>query len=155
MSRRYGVIDATVESVDDPDGEGRILVRFPRLSDDAQGFWAPVATLMAGAGRGSWFRPEVGDEVLVAFLQGDVQHPYVLGGMWNGEHQPPETDGNKRTFKSKSGHLLTFDDTGGGERIEIRSQGGLKVVLDDAEPKIELEGGGRRIVMSEGKIEFF
>ena len=80
-----------VKDVDDPNGEGRIRVDFPWMGGNNQSYWAPVATLMSGSGRGSWFMPEVGDEVLVAFDHEDVNHPYILGFLWNGKDKPPET----------------------------------------------------------------
>ena len=61
MGRFSGVVTGTVTSVDDPDGQGRVQVNFPWLGGQNQGYWSPVATLMSGGGRGSWFMPVVGD----------------------------------------------------------------------------------------------
>ena len=70
MSKIPGVVTGQVTSVDDPDKQGRVQVSFPFLGGQNDSTWAPVATLMSGKSRGSWFMPEVGDEVLVAFNQG-------------------------------------------------------------------------------------
>ncbi|MFQ5812408.1 MAG: phage baseplate assembly protein V [Anaerolineae bacterium] len=175
MSRIEGVVVGVVRSLDDPQNEGRIQVDFPWLPGKNRSFWAPVATLMAGGNRGAWFMPEPQDEVLVAFDHGDVNHPYIIGFLWNGQDKPPETDPNIRMLKTKKGHTIILDDKDDEEKIEIRSQsghqfllndksekieirskGGLHVLLDDASGggKIELKGGQRSMVMSRGKVEF-
>ena len=90
--------------------------------------WARLATLMGGANRGSWFIPEHGDEVLVAFEGGDPRRPYVLGGLWNGSDAPPETmdgAGNnyKKVLKTRNGVKVTLDDTDGSEQLILRDAG--------------------------------
>lgn len=110
MSHMRGVITGQVVSVDDPDKQGRVQVKFPFLGGQNDSFWAPVTTMMAGGGRGAWFMPEVGDEVLAAFNQDDVAHPHILGFLWNGQDQPPETDPQMRVFHSFNGHEIRFYD---------------------------------------------
>ena len=92
--RLVGVYPALVTDVQDPDGQGRVKVSLPFVNG-AEGpqaaAWARLATFMAGADRGSWFIPEVKDEVLVAFMAGDARHPVVIGALWNGVDAPPET----------------------------------------------------------------
>ncbi len=147
VKRAYGVAGGIVTNNKDPDGFFRIRVTFPWLSDSNETDWVRIATLMAGGERGSFFLPEVGDEVLVAFEHGDINHPYVIGMIWNGKDKPPETniDGqnNIRKIRSRSGHEIIFndDDTAQQEKIEIQTNGGHKVVLDDSagKEKIEIE----------------
>ncbi|MGP8175884.1 MAG: phage baseplate assembly protein V [Terracidiphilus sp.] len=124
MGRFSGVVTGKVTSVDDPDGQGRVQVNFPWLGGQNQGYWSPVATLMSGGGRGSWFMPVVGDEVLVAFEQEDVNHSYVIGYMWNGQDTPPSTDTNLRTIRSVNGHEIQLYDppVSGGDQGYIRLQ---------------------------------
>jgi phage baseplate assembly protein V len=121
--RHPGVAIALVTNNKDPDGLGRVKVRLPWLSDQAESDWARLATPMAGPARGLYFLPEVGDEVLVAFEHGNPETLYVLGGLWNGKDKPPESnsDGknNLRTIKSRSGHIIRLTDTAGEEKIEI------------------------------------
>jgi uncharacterized protein involved in type VI secretion and phage assembly len=113
-----------VVNVEDPDGQGRVQVSFPWLGGQNESYWAPVATLMAGGGRGSWFMPVVGDEVLVAFNHEDVAHPYILGYLWNGVDQPPSTDVNLRTIHSVNGHEVQLYDpaVSSGDEGYIRIQ---------------------------------
>src|SRR3972149_536693 len=85
-----GVVPGIVTNNQDPDGLGRVKIKFPWLSDDNETDWVRIATLMAGGQRGGFFLPEVGDEVLVAFEHGDINHPYVIGALWNGVDKPPE-----------------------------------------------------------------
>jgi uncharacterized protein involved in type VI secretion and phage assembly len=121
--RIYGVAVGIVSKNQDPQNLGRVRMKFPWLSDDHESDWARNATFMAGNGRGSYFLPEVNDEVLVAFEHGDVRFPYVIGSMWNGQDKPPadNSDGknNIRVIHSRSGHMIRLDDTDGGEKIEI------------------------------------
>jgi len=112
-----------------------------------------VAAPMAGKGRGFFFQPEVDDEVLLAFEEGDPQHPYIIGFMWNGVDKPPETELQNRVIVTPGGHTVRFEDKQGSRRIIIRSSGGLHLTLDDADKSISLEGGGRKLKMHDGKFE--
>ena len=105
--RWYGVYPALVTDIKDPDGQGRVKVTLP-WSPDTGGAryeaWARLATLMGGNNRGSWFVPDVNDEVLVAFEGGDTRRPYVVGALWNGSDTPPDSmDGGGRTTRRCSG----------------------------------------------------
>jgi uncharacterized protein involved in type VI secretion and phage assembly len=135
VGRISGVVTGKVIDVNDPDGQGRVQVSLPWMGGQNEGYWSPVATLMSGGGRGSWFMPVVGDEVLLAFNQEDVNHPYILGYLWNGQDQPPSNDPNLRTIRSVNGHEIQFYDppVAGGDQGYIRIQyargdGGVNVV---------------------------
>jgi Uncharacterized protein conserved in bacteria len=174
--RFLGITIGIVTNNQDPDGLGRIKVRLPYLSDEDESHWARVVTPMAGNDRGLYFLPEVDDEVLVAFEQGIVEFPYVLGSLWNGKDKAPEAndDGknNFRTLKSRSGHVIRFDDTEGSEKIEIidgakktsitisSSDGSINIVADadvtiqSSNGKLTLSGNGIEIKSQAGvKIE--
>jgi uncharacterized protein involved in type VI secretion and phage assembly len=122
-SRIYGVVVGVVTNNQDPDGMGRVKVKFPWLSDADESHWARMAVPMAGKARGIYFLPEVEDEVLVAFEHGDMRFPCVLGALWNGKDAPPakNDDGknNLRVIKSRSGHVIRLNDEDGKEKIEI------------------------------------
>lgn len=124
MGRISGVVTGTVTSNSDPDGQGRVQVSFPFLGGQNQSYWAPIATLMSGGGRGAWFMPELGDEVLVAFNQEDVGHPYIIGFLWNGQDTPPTTDTHLRTIHSVNGHEVQLYDPppSGGDEGYVRIQ---------------------------------
>ncbi len=147
-----GVAPAIVIDNEDEEQMGRVKLKFPWLSDDNESNWARIATLMSGAEQGSFFLPEVGDEVLVAFDQGNIDCPYVIGMLWNGTATPPETNGdgenNIRTIKSRSGHSLTFDDTSDKSKLELLSSTGHTILLDDTSsgPKVEIASAGGNIV---------
>ncbi len=156
-SKIYGVVMGIVTNNRDPDGMGRVKVKFPWLEDKEESHWARISTLMAGKDRGSFFLPEVDDEVLVAFEQGDITRPYVIGALWNGSDNPPETnsDGknNIRKIKSRSGHEIIFDDndTEQKEKITIHTKADHKIVLDDSagQEKIEIidKTGNNKIII--------
>jgi uncharacterized protein involved in type VI secretion and phage assembly len=123
----------------DPDGKGRVKVKFPWLSDDNASNWARVVAPGAGSSRGIEFLPEVNDEVLVDFELGDINYPYVLGGLWNGQDAPPLASSaaveagkvNKRVIQTRAGHVITLDDTEGAGGITIQDKSGDKVFLDN------------------------
>ena len=133
--RASGVAVGLVINNLDPQGQGRVQVKLPNFSDLDVGHWARIAVLMAGNQRGTYFLPEIGDEVLVAFENGDIERPFVLGGLWNGQDSPPDSnsDGknNKRLIKSRSGHIVRFDDTDGAEKIEIIDKSGNNAITFD------------------------
>ena len=172
--RIYGVVVGIVKDINDPGGLGRVKVNFPWLSEDSDStspddqeershsYWARIATLMAGSGRGSFFIPEIGDEVLVAFEHGDLNHPFVLGCLWNSEDTPPESmdsdsKNHIRSIRTRSGHVISFDDNTDDQAasITITSQGGHSVTLDDSGGKgnisVKTAGGHSLTLDDEGK----
>ncbi len=124
MGRISGVVTGQVVNVVDPEGQGRVQVSLPWLGGQNESYWAPIATMMSGRGRGSWFMPEVGDEVLIAFSQEDVAHPFVIGFLWNGQDTPPTTDPHLRTIHSVNGHQIQIYDppVSAGDQGYIRIQ---------------------------------
>ena len=132
--RINGVVVGIVTDNDDPQKLGRVKVTFRWLSDDNGTDWARVANLYAGQDRGSLFTPEVEDEVLVAFEYGDINRPFVIGGLWNDEGKPPEpeTDNSLKKIKTKSGHEIVLLDKDNKEKIEVKSKSGHKILLDDS-----------------------
>jgi uncharacterized protein involved in type VI secretion and phage assembly len=143
--RIEGVLVGIVTNNHDPDGMGRVRVRFPVRESNDDSHWARIATLMAGKERGSFFLPEVGDEVLVAFEQGNAEHPYVIGALWNGQDVPPEpnSDGknNIRKIRSRSGHEILFNDDAEArqEKVVIKTKAGHVITLDDASGQEKIE----------------
>jgi len=131
----YGVVIGVVTNNQDPDKLGRVKVRFPWLDDEDESNWAPIATTMAGNNRGTFFLPEVDDEVIVAFDHGNVQKPYVLGALWNGVDKPvrDNADGknNQRVIRSRAGHEFILNDEDGKEQVEIKTKAGHQFLLDD------------------------
>jgi len=141
----------------DPDGEDRIKVRLPLISTSEDGIWARLATLDAGKERGTFFRPEIGDEVIVGFLNDDPRHPVVLGMCHSSAKPAPEQakdDNHRKGYVSREKMKFTFDDekkiisleTPGGNKmtlseedkgITFKDQNGNKITLDDNGIKIE------------------
>ena len=173
MKRYPGVVTALVKNLDDPDGLGRIELQFPWLSDSVRSSWAPVAAPLAGKDRGAFFMPEIDDEALVAFEHGDVNHPLIIGFLWNGVDTPPETTNQNRVIKTPGGHQLRFEDKNGEKKVILKSNGGHQIEIDDAAETVTIKtnsgnqfvvlndanksttvrGGGRLIEMANGKIQ--
>jgi phage protein D len=147
-----GVSIAQVTDVRDPDGLGRVKVKFPWLSDAYVSDWARTVQAGAGPDRGAVVLPEVNDEVLVAFEQGDLRRPYVLGGLWNGVDKPKLGDGlvdgstgavKRRGFVSKKGHCLVFFDDDSDEGVAVLTgDKRLKVSLNKTKTTIHVSSGG-------------
>lgn len=155
MPQINGVLLGVVVDNIDPSSRGRVKVRFQhrhslggldrerniRRDDERDELWARVATLMAGDNRGTWFMPDVGDEVLVAFNAGDPTRAYVLGALWNSTNQPPESmqGGNpKKVLRSRNGLEITLNDVDGHESLTIETPGGQKLVLSDGPGEIQI-----------------
>ena len=141
----HGVHVAIVRDNGDPEGLGRVRLEYPWRESSAPSGWARIAVPMAGPDRGTYFLPEPGDEVLVAFAGADLDHPYVVGALWNGEDGPPvqnrDGDNDRRGITSRNGHRLTFDDAGDGGRVVVETAAGSRIVLDD--------GGGETITVED------
>ena len=157
--RFYGVVVGVVTNNRDPDSMHRVKVRFPWLDLDHESHWARVVATMAGNGRGAYFLPEVDDEVLVAFEHGSLEHPYVVGSLWNGKDKPHENNNDgkndNRTIKSRSGHIVRLCDSSGGERIEVIDKtGSNKIVIASSDNKITIEAQGDIEITSQtGKVK--
>ncbi|MCP4369590.1 MAG: phage tail protein [Deltaproteobacteria bacterium] len=139
-----GVAIAVVTNNKDKGGVGRVKVKYPWREDEDESYWARIATPMAGNEMGLYLLPEVGQEVLVAFKNGDINYPYILGALWSKNKKPPETndDGknNIRLIKSRSGHKVVLDDTDGSEKIEIIDKSGSNhITIDTAQNTIEIK----------------
>ncbi|MDQ3773297.1 MAG: phage baseplate assembly protein V [Pseudomonadota bacterium] len=135
-----GVSVAVVSQNRDPDGLGRVKIRFPWRENPDESHWARIAVPMAGGGRGTWFLPEVGDEVLVACDAERVEHPYIVGCLWNGQDKPPQTNADGRNdlrmIRSRSGHEIVFDDG---------AQGRIDIHLKDDKRRVRLVQNGIEI----------
>jgi uncharacterized protein involved in type VI secretion and phage assembly len=153
MKQYPGVVTAIVKSLNDPEGQGRIELQFPWLSDSLRSSWAPVAAPLAGKQRGLFFMPEIDDEVLVAFEHGRFEHPYIVGYLWNGVDTPPESNPDNRVVVTPGGHTLRFEDGAGGKKVILKSSSGQTITLDDSDGSITLEGGQRILKMSNGVVQ--
>ena len=143
----YGVYPARVTDIVDPDQQGRVKVRLPWSPDPGDGnyeAWARLATMMGGNDRGTFFIPDVDDEVLVAFEAGNPRRPYVVGALWNGQDSPPEQmdgagENNLKTILSRQGVRITMDDTDGATKLRLETPMGQSIVLDDEQLSIEAQ----------------
>ena len=151
-----GVVTAVVTNTDDPNSWGRVKVKFPWMSDEAESEWARVSSPGAGPAAGFYAVPDVGHEVLVAFEHGDISRPYILGGMWNGQHNlPPEVSVKSgeapqvRSWQSLHGHHITLYDND-NKKIEIVTEGGHQIVISDSDGKLEIAtAGGHKMMLDD------
>ena len=153
-----------VDDLDDPESQGRVKVRFPYLPA-ADAVWARLALLDAGPSQGTFFVPDVGQEVVVGWLDEDRRFPVVLGSLWNATQTPPETvepANDLRAIVTRSGHRLAFDDKDSGT-VTVRTKGGHELLFDDGSGDITMTekngtasvtvgGGGVTIEATSGDI---
>ncbi len=139
-----GVGIAIVTQNNDPDGFGRVKVRFTWLDQQRESVWARVALPMAGDDRGFAMIPEVGDEVAVCFERGDLRFPIIIGALYGGKAKIPfaNKDGKNdlRILKSRAGHHLTFND-GKQKSLDLSLDDGKRVHIDSNGLSLEDENG--------------
>lgn len=158
LDRWPGVVAALVTNTDDPNGWGRVKVKYPWLTDGEESDWARVIGGGGGPQAGFCTIPAVDDEVLVTFVHGDFAFPVVLGGVWNGQDKlpPPVADapqGEKpqvRTWFTPKGHQITIYDN--RHQLEIKTQSGLRMTFDDEKKRITIEGSHQIEVLAGAKL---
>lgn len=155
-----GLVVGTVAAFkEDPDGEHRIQVSLPSL-DAKQGFlWARLARPDAGPKRGFNFWPEVGDEVVLGFVDGDPRQPVVLGALFSkknaapGPGESPNEDNHKRAIVSRKGSRIVFDDEKPSITIETTPDGDTakeyenQVIIDQKEKTITLKDQHKNVIV--------
>lgn len=152
-----GLVIGIVTDNQDPDNRGRVKVKYPWLSEEHASDWARVVAVGGGRQRGVLFLPEVNDEVLIGFEQGDISHPYILGGLWNGKDSPPRPNAQllksgavqQRVILSRTGHLILLDDAENGGGITIADRQGNQIVLDTGQNALTISTKGN-ITLSSG-----
>jgi uncharacterized protein involved in type VI secretion and phage assembly len=159
MRTLTGLSSAIVLDNVDPNHSGRVKVRLPPRIPSGHAdveIWARVATLMAGNDRGTWFLPDINDEVLVAFQEGNTTQAYVIGCLWSSANPPPETmstDNSLKVLRSRNGVKLTLDDQSGQERFVVETPGGQKVTLKDGPGCIEIrDSNGNSVALDANGI---
>jgi uncharacterized protein involved in type VI secretion and phage assembly len=123
---------------------GQVKARIPSVDPDIETTWAPIASPMAGPGRGLYYMPELNDEVVIGFDRGVFDSPYVVGFLWNGKDAPPRTDGTMRVIRSVNGHEIAICDRpiAAGDRgyVQITDAHGNQIEL--ANGRITITGIG-------------
>jgi len=143
-----------VKQIDqDPDGETRVQIDIPTIAPTGDGVWARLANFYATNNAGSFFMPEIGDEVVLGFLNEDPRYPVILGSFYSSGRTPPYTPDNKNTFKAivtNSQMKIWFDDvkkilqmeTPGGHIVTLSDDAKTITLTDSNKNKIEMASGG-------------
>jgi len=137
---------------DDPDGEDRILVKIPIINAEEQGIWCRISTLDAGNKRGSFFRPEIEDEVIVGFINDDPNQAIVLG-MLNSSAKPApivaSDDNHEKGFVTRSEMKVIFNDD--KKSVTIQTPVGKIFTMDEDKGIIKLEDEHKNVVTMDDK----
>ena len=163
-NRIEGVGSALVDDVNDPLNLCRVRLEFPWMADGYVSDWARVVQAGAGKNRGAVIMPEVGDEVLVAFEQGDFRRPLVLGGLYNGVDIPKFGPGSlldssskavdQRVFTSRTGHQMVFVDADDGQGVLIHTgDGSMSIRLDQSKSKMAIDATGDLEITVGGNVK--
>lgn len=138
----------------DPSGDDRIKIRLPLISTSDEGIWARISTLDAGNDRGTFFRPEIGDEVVVGFLNDDPRNPVILGMCHSNAKpapEPPKDDNHLKGYVSREKMRFSFDDE--NKVILLETPAGNKITLSEDDSGITLEDqNGNKITMDDNGI---
>ena len=148
-----GVTVGIVTSLDDEEKMGRVKVKLTNRSTSVyETDFIRVASPMVGEESGMFFMPEVGDEVLVAFCDGDITKPYVIGCLYNKKKkQPAQIEDQKndvKMIKTKSGHMITFNDKEGEESVEIITSAEMKLTFNDKDTIITVSDKDKKNVIT-------
>ncbi|KPJ96275.1 MAG: hypothetical protein AMJ53_01120 [Gammaproteobacteria bacterium SG8_11] len=149
---------AEVVSVQDPENLSRVQVRllsYDNVGDQDAPLWARVAVPFAGENRGAFLIPDVGDEVLVTFVNGDTRFPIVIGALWNGGTQVPEQLGgsgdsvDRWTIKGKEGTRIAIEEESpSSAKVLFTTPGGVSGELtDEGGGKIEFKAAGTTLTI--------
>jgi Rhs element Vgr protein len=149
-----GLQIGVVVSNEDPDGEHRVRVRMPLVSNEEDGTWARVAAVDAGDDRGFFFRPEIGDEVVLGFLNDDPRQAVILGMLHSSAKPAPLTgsdDNHEKVYVSRSKMKWYFNDE--KKVIQIETPEGNKVTLTEEDQALTLQDqNGNKIEMTSDGI---
>ncbi|CAM1362509.1 type VI secretion system tip protein VgrG [Tenacibaculum xiamenense] len=153
-----GLFNGTVKKMyEDPDSQFRVLVDIPMFDPNGEGIWARLTNFYSTSGAGAFFMPEVGDEVILGFLNEDPRYPIILGSVYsNSKNKPfdgldPDEKNTKKAIVSKEGIFIQFDDENKVFTIETPSKN--TAVFSDQDKQIEIKDqNGNSIVMSESGI---
>jgi phage baseplate assembly protein V len=146
--KNFGLMVGIVSDRQDPDGLGRVKFTLP-THDDQESDWTRVAVPFggsAGSGHGHQWIPEKGDEVLVGFVNGDPKVAIVVASLYSKKQPPPTKQPDERIFKSRKGHIITISDVDGSEKIEIATQSGQKVTVDEAGKTITVKASTKVVI---------
>lgn len=132
---------------DDPDGEDKILVKIPIINNEEQGIWCRVAALDAGDNRGTFFRPEIEDEVIIGFINEDPNDAIVLGMLHSSAKPAPlkaADDNHQKGIFTRSEMKVLFDDD--KKSITIETPAGKKITLDEDKGSIVVEDENSNVI---------
>lgn len=154
--KHYGLYAGVVVNREDPDCKARVQINLPWIQSDFETLWAPVTQIYAGDGYGAYWIPEVGDQVIVAFLRGDLRKPIVLGSIYSRDRKPDLGIGDgqdPKVLRTQSGHMLLMEE-GDSPLIKLVDQtGGNEVEINSADNIVTVRAADHVIVEAGGNVQ--
>jgi Rhs element Vgr protein len=160
-TRWSGVVPAIVTNIQDDQDIVRVKVKYPWMDDALESHWARLASVGAAKQAGIHWLPNVNDEVLVAFENGNINRPYVLGGLWNGKDKAPYPASEAvksgavdiHTIRTPAGNTIEMYDASGAEKIVIKDAKGITTItLDSAGKLMDIKTSGDLTIKADGKV---
>lgn len=158
----YGVLFGIVTSIDDPDKKNRVKVKLlTQVKNSYETDFIRVANSFSGNNYGSYFMPEVDDEVIVAFNNGDIESPVVIGCMYNKKKSAPfkieDSKNTKKAIITKQNNRIIIDDEDDATSISIKTKKDFQIVIDDKEESITVSDKSEKNILkidsSNGLVE--
>ena len=154
--KHFGLYPGVVEDNVDPDEKGRVTVKLKWIDPNYVTRWAPVAQIYAGPGYGGYWVPEIGDQVIIAFLRGELRKPIIVGSIYSEGHKPP----HKRTktqdpkvLRTKAGHMLLMEDKDQPKIKLIDKTGNNEVEINSEENIVTVRAADHVVVEAGGNVQ--
>jgi uncharacterized protein involved in type VI secretion and phage assembly len=151
----FGLYAGIVVDNTDPDEKGRVLVRLPWIDPDFETLWAPVSQIYAGSGYGAYWIPEIDDQVLVAFMRGELRKPVVIGSIYSRDRTPYAArsgGADPKLFRTVGGHMLLMEDGSGAKIQLIDKTGNNEITIDSESNTITIKANSEVVVESSNSV---
>ncbi|MDR2817711.1 MAG: phage baseplate assembly protein V [Oscillospiraceae bacterium] len=152
-TRLYGIVLGSVLEIGDKENQGKLRVKIPTREKD-NSYWIPVVSGVAGKSWGIFLMPEIGDEVVIAFVDGNIHNPFVIGSVYKNSSQLLGSyagkDNYKKAFVTKGKNKVLINDAPDEQSIEVSTAKGNRFLLDDKKNQMIIsdKSGGNSVVFS-------
>jgi uncharacterized protein involved in type VI secretion and phage assembly len=151
----FGLYAGVVVDNADPEEKGRVLVQLPWIDPGFETLWAPVSQIYAGSGYGAYWIPEISDQVLVAFMRGELRKPVVVGSLYSRDRTPfaaRSGGSDPKLFRTAAGHMLLMEDGSGAKIQLIDKTANNEITIDSESNTITVKANAEVVVESSNSV---